>query len=88
MTGERETGFDEFVSKYRSRPLLLRVSESIDVYALAQYKMAIIDMLEGRKIKGKARMAWAAFCSPARTFGRLKRELDRYKSNTSSRISK
>ena len=72
-----------FLQQYRSRPWMKRKLDSIDVYALEQYRVANSEICHGRTVKGYGRLAWAALCSPRRTANRISRTLARNHSSRS-----
>jgi glycosyltransferase involved in cell wall biosynthesis len=73
--GRREITFDEFCDEQRTRPFCKRASEIMDLYALAQYRRAVADILNSRCAPGYARLAYAALCSPRWTSQRISRAI-------------
>ena len=69
--GSPEVTFDEFVAKERARAPWQRAAERMDWYASAQYRAGLAQILDSRTAKGYVRLAWAAVCSPPRTWQRL-----------------
>lgn len=66
---------EEFAETRKSRPWYSRLYEPIDIHARCQYRMATEEIFGGKQLRGRARLAWAAFCSPRLTIQRLKRML-------------
>jgi hypothetical protein len=50
----------------------------LDAYALSQYRQALVDLADARRVRGYARLGWSAICSPRRTIGRMRRLLLRF----------
>lgn len=50
-----------------------KMKHEVSVYALLQYRLALIDMLGGHPLRGYGRLGWSAICSPSRTWNRLLR---------------
>ena len=71
--GEPESTLEEFRKDWQSRPRLTRMMVVLDAYALTQYRLALVDIAEGRRIRGYARLGWSAIVSPSRTLLRLRR---------------
>lgn len=65
--------FDDFQAQRNTRPRWQRWAETIDVHARAQYRVAQAELYGGQKLRGVARLAWAAACSPRLTIERLLR---------------
>lgn len=84
--GEAEQTFASFLESHRSRPLLYRWRKLIDLYALAQYRIALTHISGGKRLRGHARLVVAAACSPLRTIGRLKRMLFRTAAPSQSKL--
>jgi glycosyltransferase involved in cell wall biosynthesis len=63
--------FEEFLELRRARPWWTRLDQTLDAYALGQYRRATIETLGDRPMIGYARLAWAATCSPQRTWRRV-----------------
>lgn len=66
---------DEFRERQQKRPWVTRTRESLETYALKQYRVATEEMFGEHALRGRIRLAWAAICSPDRTVRRLKRML-------------
>jgi hypothetical protein len=80
--GRLEISFDEFLAEQRARPFRQRVAEAMDIYALAQYRKALAEILGSRFAIGYVRLAWAAISSPRWTAQRISREIRKYTSTT------
>lgn len=65
--------FDEFQIQRLARPPWRRIAETIDLHARAQYRIALAELYGGRRFRGAARLAWAAFCAPQLTLERVYR---------------
>jgi len=64
---------EEFREIRQSRPWVQKVPEAIELYARTQYRVAVEEMYGNKALRGRARLAWAAFCSPRLTIQRIKR---------------
>ena len=64
---------DEFRQLRESRPWIEKISESVELYARTQYRLAIEEMYGNNRLRGRVRLAWAALCSPRLTMQRLRR---------------
>lgn len=78
LASRRERGLDdisyaEFFERREKRSFFGRIRHEVGVYALLQYRLALIDMLGGHPLRGYGRLGWSALCSPARTVNRLMR---------------
>jgi len=73
--GRREISFAEFVAEQSSLPVWQRAASALDVYALAQYRQSIAEILNSRWVIGYPRLVWAAISSPRWTFQRIVREV-------------
>lgn len=76
--------YEEFVQQLESRPLLKRVGEACHIHAMANYRVAVAEILGGKRFRGYVRMGWAALCSPSRTFERVARVFKGHPSSASS----
>jgi glycosyltransferase involved in cell wall biosynthesis len=79
-TGAPPISADEFQAEWNARPWWRRAGESVDLYARGQYRMAIAERYGGRRLRGSARLAWAALCAPQLTIERLARMAERHDS--------
>ena len=81
--GEAERSPEEFFETLAKRPWLTRTTESLGIYSLAQYRLATAEICAQQKFRGYSRLAWAALCSPKRTFNRIVRilSLGKHKKN-------
>lgn len=66
---------EEYREIRNRRPWIQRFLDPIDIHARTQYRMAVEEMFSGRPLRGRARLAWAALCSPRLTLQRVKRIL-------------
>ena len=71
--GEREPTPEEFLQHQRTRPRLAQMLKLIDAYALAQYRLALVEVAERRMLRGCTRLLYSAVCAPVRTFARFRR---------------
>jgi hypothetical protein len=74
--GKRPLEYPQFLAGRQAAPLWQRLGERLDTYAMAQYRLALGETLGRRPLRGYARLAWAALCSPGRTTQRLARWLN------------
>jgi glycosyltransferase involved in cell wall biosynthesis len=65
--------FDEFQALRNARPAWKRAVEAVDLHARGQYRLALAELYGGRRLRGSARMGWAAICAPQLTLERLAR---------------
>ena len=75
QAGASAPSFEEFESELEKRPVWVRATENVHIYALANYRLAIAEIHGGNKLKGVTRLAFSACCSPARTWHRIARML-------------
>lgn len=68
---------DEFSSKQDARPWWQHVWSAVDIHARGQYRVALAELHGNHRLRGAARMVWAAACAPALTLRRLGRILHR-----------
>jgi glycosyltransferase involved in cell wall biosynthesis len=66
-------GSEEFYQQQQSRPWWRRAAETCDIHARLQYRLAVAEMYGHHPIRGRARLAWAALCSPRLTVERVVR---------------
>ena len=69
--GAEEISYSQFLHERRARPLLRRIEDVMDGYALAQYRHAVTEILSSRPVRGYARLIWSSICGPQRSFARL-----------------
>jgi glycosyltransferase involved in cell wall biosynthesis len=69
--------YDEFQAQRAARPAWRRWAETVDIHARGQYRVALAELNGGRRLRGTARMAWAAICAPRLTAERFTRILTR-----------
>ncbi len=70
--------YEEFMTARRRAPVWRRVAHALDAYAMAQYRIALADMLGSRRLRGYGRLAWAASTSPSLTSQRVTRVVRKY----------
>jgi hypothetical protein len=80
LARRREAGLpsispEEFQAQRNARPMWRRCSERIDIHARCQYRIALAEMYGCNPVRGRARLLWAAACSPRLTIERLIRVL-------------
>jgi glycosyltransferase involved in cell wall biosynthesis len=71
QAGMPPTSFDDFQARRNSRPPWERLAETVDIHARNQYRAALAELYGGRRVRGAARLAWAAACAPRLTFERI-----------------
>ena len=76
--GRPESTFEEFAAEQRARPFRQRAAEAMDIYALAQYRKALAEILGPHPAVGYIRLALAAMSSPRWTAQRISREIRKY----------
>jgi glycosyltransferase involved in cell wall biosynthesis len=64
---------NDFQHKRGVRPVWQRAAEAVDLHARGQYRVALAELYGGHRLRGSARMGWAALCSPQLTIERLAR---------------
>jgi glycosyltransferase involved in cell wall biosynthesis len=69
--------FDEFQAQRAARPVWQRAAEAVDLHARGQYRVALAELYGGHRLRGSARMGWAALCSPQLTVERIVRVIKR-----------
>ena len=65
--------FDEYTAQRDARPWWQRTAETIELHARCQYRVGLAELYGGHRLRGSARLAWAAACSPQLTFQRIAR---------------
>lgn len=80
---------EDFQALCNARPWWRRCAESFDIHARSQYRLAVAEMCGHHPIRGRARLGWAALCSPRLTVERVLRVAraglpDRKRSNQSA----
>jgi len=73
-----ETTFADFVAAQPAQSFWRHMADWADRYAFAQYRQALLEVLSERKLRGYARLGWAALCSPPRTWQRVCRLARKY----------
>lgn len=76
--GRFEITFDEFLAEQCARRFWQRAAEVMDLYALAQYRRAVADILSPHWARGYARLAYAGLCSPRWTSQRISRAIRKH----------
>ena len=71
--GAPPISYEEFLDARRAAPFWRRLAQSAEGYAMEQYRLALADILGPRRVRGYARLACAACCSPTLTFQRVAR---------------
>ncbi len=74
---QAERSFNEFLSFHERKSRIIRWLKYADVYALAQYRVALTSVSNGNVMSGYCRLVFAAMCSPTRSMDRLRRMLRR-----------
>lgn len=75
--GLPELDLEAFMAERRRRSAPAKLLEAMDEYALYQYKLALVDLLNSRRALGWLRLGYAALSSPRLTAQRLRRGLSR-----------
>jgi glycosyltransferase involved in cell wall biosynthesis len=73
QSGLPAISFDEYLAQREARPWWRRTAERIELHARCQYRLALAELYGGRRLRGSARLAWAAVCSPPLTLQRIAR---------------
>jgi glycosyltransferase involved in cell wall biosynthesis len=55
---------EQFEAQRAGRPWWARLRESVDLHARGQYRVALAELHGGQRLRGRARLAYAALCSP------------------------
>lgn len=71
QVGMPPISFDDFQARRNARPPWQRLAETVNIHARNQYRAALAELYGGRRIRGAARLAWAAACAPRLTFERI-----------------
>ena len=66
-----ETTYADFVAAQPAQSFWRHMADWVDRYAFTQYRRALLEVLSARKLRGYARLGWAAFWSPQRTWQRI-----------------
>ncbi|WP_404399965.1 glycosyltransferase [Pelagibacterium halotolerans] len=77
QVGESEVSYAAFLDMIRTRPIWKRLADKFDVMALRQYRIAIAELAEGRRISGHLNLLAGAALSPGRAVSRLVRDRSR-----------
>jgi glycosyltransferase involved in cell wall biosynthesis len=70
---EPEPSIDEFLAAEGRRPPAQRLRKALDVYGIYQYRKALTELVNERRVVGVARLAFAAACAPRRSLARIGR---------------
>jgi glycosyltransferase involved in cell wall biosynthesis len=73
QSGLPAISFDEFRAQRDARAWWQQLAESIEIHARSQYRVALAELYGGRRLRGSARLVWAALCAPRLTVERLAR---------------
>ena len=63
--------YEQFCQQRAADPLWQCAAEAMEAYAKRQYRYAMPEILGDRRLRGYARLAWAAVCSPQLTWQRV-----------------
>ena len=85
--GRPEVTLEEFAAGQRARPFRQRATEAMDIYALAQYRKALAEILGTHPVIGYARLILAAISSPQWTAQRIFREIRKFTFTTEDKES-
>ena len=77
--GHPEISVKEFLIEQSARPFWHRLAEAMDVYALGQYRRALVDILNSNCLKGYAQLAYAVLCSPRWSIQRISRAIRKFR---------
>jgi glycosyltransferase involved in cell wall biosynthesis len=64
---------EEFQVQRDSQGWCQRVRNAIDIYSRRQYRAAVAELYGAHRLRGAARLTWAAVCAPQLTLERLER---------------
>jgi glycosyltransferase involved in cell wall biosynthesis len=73
LATQEEISFEHFCAQWRGRPRLKQWLDLLDEVSAAQYRKAMAEVLNKRRVTGYARFVGAAFISPQRVLQRLRR---------------
>lgn len=65
--------YEEFVAAHEAKSPWRKALQAIDLYARTQYRLALTELLGPHRLRGYARLGWAAMCSPHLTLLRITR---------------
>lgn len=74
-SGREKISYEQFYASHRYRRWPRSMFFKMDCYAVAHYRRAVAEILDGRALIGYPRLAFSMLCSPARTMHRLLRML-------------
>ena len=67
--------YEDYFEQAKDRGFFAKLKKNVSVYALLQYRLALIDLHGGHPLRGYGRLCWAVLCSPARAAHRIIREV-------------
>lgn len=73
QTGRPSITPEDFAASRDARPWWERATEALDLHARTQYRLAVAELHGQRRLRGAARLGWAALCSPQLTLERISR---------------
>lgn len=73
QAGAPSLSLDQFRAQRNARPWWQQATERCEIHARDQYRVALAEMYGGQPLRGRARMVWAATCSPKLTVQRVAR---------------
>lgn len=77
MNNDPELTFELFLQDWQRRSVGTKLTDALQIAALANYRSAITGLLHGRMLSGYSQLAFAATLSPSWTVGRLRRIAER-----------
>ena len=66
-----ETTLADFIAAQPAQSFWHHMANWVDRYAFTQYRQALFEVLSARRLRGYARLGWAALCSPRKTWQRI-----------------
>jgi len=70
-----EPSFESFAKEWENRSLIKRVQEMMDKWSGIQYRKAILEICNGKKVSGIPRLGIVAVCRPGSAFRQIKGQL-------------
>ena len=82
LARRREAGLpvvtpEDFQVQREARGWCQRLRDAIDIHSRGQYRSAMAELYGAHRLRGAARLAWAAICAPRLTMERLERLVGR-----------
>lgn len=71
--GDREPSIEDYLEAEAGRSVPERALRTLDVYGIYQYRKALTEIVNNRRLLGYARLVIAAACTPRRSLARLGR---------------